>query len=126
VNVKPGMHGSTFGGGALVSAAAIATLGMLLSPEVKENTARLIDLFAEKLAELHKKHDCITEIRQKGLMIGIELNQSSKPVVRACLVKGLFINSTQDTVVRLLPPLTATKEEVEQAFSIIDETLAGL
>jgi len=126
VNVKPGMHGSTFGGGSLVASAAIATLQMLLSPEVKENAAKISGLFAEKLAELQKKHDCITEIRQKGLMIGIELNQNSKPVAQACLDRGLFLNSTQDTVIRLLPPLTATEAEVEQAISIIDEALASL
>ncbi len=122
-NVKPGMHGSTFGGGSLVASAAIATVNMLLSPEVTENAKMLTDLFATKLKELDERHACITEIRQKGLMIGIELDKSSKPVAQACLDKGLFINSTQDTVIRLLPPLTATKEEVEQAITIIDEVL---
>ncbi|HYH36184.1 MAG TPA: aspartate aminotransferase family protein [Candidatus Saccharimonadales bacterium] len=125
-NVRPGMHGSTFGGGALVASAAIATLQMLLSAEVKENTAMLSGLFAEKLAELEKKHGCIQETRQRGLMIGIELDQDSRPVAQACLDEGLFINSTQHTVIRLLPPLTATTEEVEQAVSILDGALAAL
>lgn len=125
-NVKPGMHGSTFGGGSLVAAAAIATLQEVISPEVRENTAKLSGLFAEKLAGLKNKHACIKEIRQKGLMIGIELNQSSKPAVAECLEKGLFINSTQDTVIRLLPPLTATAGEVDQAISVIDGVLQPL
>jgi acetylornithine/N-succinyldiaminopimelate aminotransferase len=123
VNVKPGMHGSTFGGGSLVAAAAIATLEMLLTSEVRDNTTMLSDLFAEKLKELVDKHECITEVRQKGLMIGIELDRDSEPIAKACLEKGLYINSTQSTVIRLLPPLTATAEEVEQAISIINEVL---
>ncbi len=122
-NVKPGTHGSTFGGGSLVSMAAIATLEMLLTPEVRKNTDMLSKLFAEKLAELKAKHKSIKQVRQKGLMIGVELDRGSKPVVEACLQKGLFINSTQKTVVRLLPPLTATEEEVGLAMSIIDEAL---
>lgn len=120
-NVRPGMHGSTFGGGSLVSAAAIATLQMLLSSEVRDNVARLSDLFAEKLAGLQAG---VKEIRQKGLMIGIELDKPAKPVVEACLEKGLFINATQKTVLRLLPPLTARAEEVEHAVSIIEEVLS--
>lgn len=126
VNVKPGMHGSTFGGGSLVASAAIATLEMLLSAEVRENTRMLTGLFETKLKELDNKHECITEVRQKGLMIGIELSQDSRPVVRTLLEKGLFVNSTQGTVVRLLPPLTATAEEVDKAISIIDEVLQPL
>lgn len=122
--VKPGMHGSTFGGGSLVAKAAIATLQMALTPEVRENTAMLTDLFAEKLKELIAKHPCIKEVRQRGLMIGIELDRSSGPVVEACLQEGLFINSTQGSVIRLLPPLTATAEEAETALSIIDKALS--
>lgn len=125
-NVKPGMHGSTFGGGSLVASAAIATVNMLLSPEIRENTAVLSGLFEDKLKQLAAKHACIKEVRQKGLMIGIELDRSSKPIAVACLEKGLYINSTQDNVIRLLPPLTATAKEVETAVSIIDEVLSSL
>jgi acetylornithine/N-succinyldiaminopimelate aminotransferase len=123
--VKPGMHGSTFGGGSLVAEAAIATLRTVLSPAVQQNAAEITDLFAAKLQELADKRDCITEIRQRGLMIGIELDRSSKPVAEACLKRGLFVNSTQNSVVRLLPPLTLTKAEAEKGLAIIDEVLAA-
>jgi acetylornithine/N-succinyldiaminopimelate aminotransferase len=124
-NVKPGMHGSTFGGGSLVSAAAIATLHTVLTPDIQKNVAMLSDLFAKKLAGLQAEHKCITQVRQQGLMIGIQLDRDSKPVTDACLEKGLFINSTQGTVVRMLPPLNATVAEVEKALSILDEVLAA-
>jgi acetylornithine/N-succinyldiaminopimelate aminotransferase len=123
IYVKPGMHGSTFGGSPLVAAAAIATLQTILKPETGQNVKLLSDLLADKLAGLAAKYDCITEVRQKGLMIGIELNRDSKPITDACLQKGLFINSTQGNVVRMLPPLTANPEEVETAISILDEVL---
>ncbi|HXE09834.1 MAG TPA: aspartate aminotransferase family protein [Verrucomicrobiae bacterium] len=122
--VKPGSHGSTFGGNSLVASAAIATLEALLTPEIRQNAKTVADLLADKLAELKQRHACITEIRQLGLMIGIQLDKPSRPVVEACLEKGLFVNNTQETVVRLLPPLTATPEEVEFAMSVLDEVLA--
>jgi acetylornithine/N-succinyldiaminopimelate aminotransferase len=122
-NVKPGMHGSTFGGGSLVAAAAVATLREILTPRIKQNVTELTDLLAEKLAKLAADHPCITEVRQQGLMIGLELDRDSKPITDACLERGLYINSTQGTVVRILPPLTAAKEEAETAISILDEVL---
>jgi acetylornithine/succinyldiaminopimelate/putrescine aminotransferase len=56
-------------------------------------------------------------------MIGLELDRPSKPITDACLDKGLYVNSTQHTVIRILPPLTATEAEVEQAINILDEAL---
>ena len=121
--VKPGMHGSTFGGGSLVATAAIATLKELLKPELRENVETLSAALAAELAGLARKYPCITEVRQQGLMIGLELNRDSKPITDACLDKGLYINSTQGTVIRMLPPLTATLKQVETAISTLDEVL---
>ncbi|HZL08062.1 MAG TPA: aspartate aminotransferase family protein [Candidatus Dormibacteraeota bacterium] len=121
--VKPGMHGSTFGGGPLVAAAAMATLQEILRPETGKNVTMLANLLADRLAKLAAAHDCITEIRQQGLMIGLELDRDSNHIVEACLEQGLFINSTQGTVIRLLPPLNATPEQVEEAISILDGVL---
>ncbi len=121
--VKPGMHGSTFGGGPLVAAAGVATLQAILEPTLQENVIMLTKLLSTRLAELAASHTCITEIRQQGLMIGLQLDCDSKPIAAACLEKGLYINSTQGTVIRLLPPLTATATEVDQAIFILDEVL---
>lgn len=121
--IKPGMHGSTFGGGSLVAAAAIATLKETLKPEIQKNVAMIAELLATNLAELANKHACITGVRQQGLMIGIQLDCDSKPVTDACLQKGVFVNSTQGTVIRILPPLTATPQEIETVISVLDEAL---
>ncbi len=122
--VRPGMHGSTFGGGSLVSSAAIATMKTVLDPEVQGHAAMAADILATRLAAMEDKHGCIKQIRQKGLMIGVELDRDSKPVAEACLAKGLFVNSTQGKVIRMLPPLTVSPEEIAHAMAILDETLS--
>jgi acetylornithine/N-succinyldiaminopimelate aminotransferase len=123
VLVKPGMHGSTFGGGALVAAAALATLQTVLAPEIRTNVTAITQQLAERLAKLAADHPCITEVRQQGLMIGLQLDQDSKPITDACLEAGLYVNSTQGTVIRILPPLTTTEAEVVTAISILDKAL---
>jgi predicted acetylornithine/succinylornithine family transaminase len=121
--VRPGMHGSTFGGGPLVAAAGLATLQTILSADIQENVALLAKVLAEKLAELAAAHPSITEVRQQGLMIGIELNRPSKSVTDSCLQKGLYVNSTQGTVIRMLPPLNASVKEVDEAIAILGGAL---
>lgn len=123
VNVKPGMHGSTFGGGSLVATAALATLQEILTPHIRQNVAMLSDLLSDLLDKLATDHQCITQVRQRGLMIGLELDRDSKPITDACLEEGLYINSTQGTVIRILPPLNSTKEETETAISILSRVL---
>jgi acetylornithine/N-succinyldiaminopimelate aminotransferase len=121
--VKPGTHGSTFGGGSVVAAAALATLEILLKPETRQQVTELSNLLADKLAQLAAGHPCIKQVRQQGLMIGLELDRDSKPITDACLDKGLYINTTQGNVIRLLPPLNATTEQVETAIATLDEVL---
>lgn len=121
--VKPGMHGSTFGGGSLVAEAAIATLKTVLDPKVQGRAELTADLLATRLAGLESKHGPIKQVRQRGLMIGVELDREATPIAEACLEKGLYVNSTQGKTIRMLPPLTATAEEVKLAMSIFDEVL---
>jgi acetylornithine/N-succinyldiaminopimelate aminotransferase len=123
--VKPGMHGSTFGGGSLVAAAGVATLQAILTPKVRENVTMLSELLADKLADLAARHACIREVRQQGLMIGLQLDRDSKPITDTCLANGVYINSTQGSVIRILPPLTASQAEAEQAIAILDEALSA-
>ncbi|HSW85215.1 MAG TPA: aspartate aminotransferase family protein [Candidatus Saccharimonadales bacterium] len=124
--VKAGMHGSTFGGGPLVAAAAVATLKQILDPAIRENVNNMSKLLSEKLNGLASRHSCIKEIRQQGLMIGLELDRPSKPITDECLNRGLYVNSTQNTVIRILPPLTTNAVEVNAAISILDDVLKNL
>lgn len=110
---KPGHHGSTFGGNPLVCAAALATLAIIEEEGLMKNAETIGDFiraqFREKLAGLPGVRD----IRGKGMMIGIELDKPCKEIVERALHAGLLINVTADNVIRLLPPLTYTRENAQ-------------
>ncbi len=111
---KPGNHGTTFGGGPLVCAAAIATLEIMAEERLAENAATLGHYMKERLTHelMHTKG--VVEVRGKGLMLGIELDRPCGELVAQAITQGLLINVTSDKVVRLLPPLIINKEEATQ------------
>lgn len=111
---KPGHHGTTFGGGPLVCAAALAVLDTLERENLLEHAEKVGQ---SMLARLHAELDGldgVTEVRGRGLMIGIELNRPCAELVRRALEAGLLINVTRDKVVRLLPPLIISQAEADQ------------
>ncbi len=112
--LKPGHHGTTFGGGPLVCAAALAVLDTLEKDKLLEHSHTVGQAM---LTRLHKELDGlegVTEVRGRGLMIGIELDRPCAELVRRALDAGLLINVTRDKVVRLLPPLTISEDEANQ------------
>lgn len=118
-----GDHGSTFGGNPVSCAAALAVLKQMNS-KFLNNSLGAAKYFYSKLNELKKKYSVIKEVRGIGLMIGVELNKSGKDIAAYCLRKGLIINCTQETVLRILPPLIITKKDVDAAVKIIDEAIS--
>ena len=76
-----------------------------------------------RLRELASRHACISEVRGRGLMIGIELKSEAKPVLQAAQAKGLLVLASGETVVRLLPPLNTPRVDFERALQILDEVL---
>ena len=123
-SLVPGDHGTTYGGNPLACAAVNAVFEQFekldLLSHVKEVTAYL----EEKLDELAAKHDTVKERRGKGLMQGLEL--TGKPVgevITAAREKGLLVISAEHNVLRMLPPLVITKQDVDKAVSIIDNCL---
>jgi predicted acetylornithine/succinylornithine family transaminase len=119
---EPGMHGSTFGGGPLACRVALEVLTIIdeLLPAIRENGAVLF----ESLRWLQQKHGIVDEVRGAGLMAGIELAVNAEGVVRECLDRGLAINCTHETVLRLLPPFIVSSAEIEKAVSILDQVLS--
>jgi acetylornithine/N-succinyldiaminopimelate aminotransferase len=112
--LKPGHHGTTFGGGPLVCAAALAVLDTLERDNLLEHAEKVGQAM---LARLHAELDGldgVTEVRGRGLMIGIELSRPCAELVRRALGAGLLINVTRDKVVRLLPPLIINQAEADQ------------
>jgi predicted acetylornithine/succinylornithine family transaminase len=118
-----GDHGSTFGGNPVSCASALAVLKVMNS-KFLNNSLKISKYLFSKLELLKTKHSIIREIRGMGLMAGIDLSVNGKNIVDYCLSKGLIINCTHETVLRLLPALIITKKDVDVAIKIIDEALA--
>ncbi len=123
-SLVPGKHATTFGGNALVCAAAIAVIEAIEEENLLENANQLGRYTMDKLEPLKQKHSVIDSIRGVGLMIGIQLNSSGVEIVNKCLEKGLRINCTQSTVLRFMAPMIATEDQVDQAIEILDSVLA--
>jgi acetylornithine/N-succinyldiaminopimelate aminotransferase len=108
---KPGNHGSTFGGNPLACAAALATLDIIEEERLMENAVKVGDFIRAELTRQIGGLKGVTEIRGKGLMIGIELEHPCGELVEQALGSGMLINVTMDNVIRLLPPLVFRAEE---------------
>jgi acetylornithine/N-succinyldiaminopimelate aminotransferase len=115
--IKPGMHGTTFGGGPLACRVGLEFMEILegLLPDIQ----RVGDYFRARLTELAGKHAVIREVRGFGLMVGVELAVPGKQLVLDAMAAGLLINCTHDTVLRFLPPYIVTEKEVDQAVKIL-------
>nr|WP_204374716.1 aspartate aminotransferase family protein [Ferrovum sp. JA12] len=126
---KPGNHGTTFGGGPLVCAAALATLEIMTEENLLHNAAHLGQYMKERLTTELSPLLGVVDIRGKGLMLGIELDRPCAELVTHGLAQGLLINVTSDKVVRLLPPLIINQEEatkiVDLVISLIKDYLNG-
>lgn len=116
---KPGNHGTTFGGGPLVSVAAITTLEVIEKEGLLANAAKAGEILKSGLARELSGVAGVKEIRGMGLMLGIELDRPCGDIVRRALDAGLVANVTADKVVRLLPPLIIREDEARQLVSIL-------
>jgi acetylornithine/succinyldiaminopimelate/putrescine aminotransferase len=115
-----GSHASTYGANPLCVAAAIATFETIEQENLLERVEQMSAYIFEKARALQSRFGFIEQVRGRGLMIGIELSLPGAPIATAALERGLRINVTQDTVVRLLPAMTITTEEVDEAFEILN------
>jgi len=123
-SLLPGKHATTFGGNALVCAAAIAVIEAIEEENLLENANQLGPYTMDKLRQLKQKHSIIDSVRGVGLMIGVQLNSPGAEIVNKCLENGLRINCTQGTVLRFMPPMIATKSQIDQAIEILDGVLS--
>jgi len=120
----PGKHASTFGGNCLACAAGVATIEAIEEGNLLQHAAEMGRYAQEKLRSLKGKHSLIDHVRGIGLMIGIQLTGPGAPIVSKCLEKGLRINCTHDTVIRFMPPMIVTKEQIDEAVGILDSVLS--
>jgi predicted acetylornithine/succinylornithine family transaminase len=120
--IGSGMHGSTFGGGALVCRVALEFLSILpdLLPAVREHG----QFFRRRLQALVEKYDFVSEVRGEGLMVGLQLTVPGKPFVVQALDKGFLINATHETVLRFLPPYIVEQKHIIRLTDMLDHLFA--
>ncbi len=124
-SLVPGKHASTFGGNCLACAAGVATIEAIEEDGLLQQAIEIGQYAQDKLRSLKDKHAIIDHVRGIGLMIGIQLTRPGAAIVAACLEKGLRINCTHDTVIRFMPPMTVTREQIDEAIGIFDNVLSG-
>ncbi len=122
--LTPGTHASTFGGSPIVCAAGLAVFDVIKNDKLLSNTKKMSAYLIKKLEGLKKKYRFIKEIRAMGLIIGVELSIKGEDIYKLCLKEGLLINCTQDTILRIMPPMTVTKTEIDRAISILDKVFS--
>ena len=122
----PGTHASTFGAGPVVAAAAKTAISLLSRPEFLAKVQEQGEFLRGKLTALKNQVPVIKEVRGLGLMWGIELSQEGADVVTACRERGLLVNCTQGNVIRLLPPLVVTNQELDTSLAILRESLQAV
>jgi len=121
-----GSHATTFGGTPLATAVAKAVTESILNDGILDNCRTIGDYFRERLQGLKKRHNVIKEIRGFGLLIGVELEIDGAPIVNACMEKGFLINCAQERVLRFVPPLIISKDEVDLFIDAFDDILGKL
>ena len=121
---QPGDHASTFGGTPIATAAGLAACGILLEDDFLQNVQETGEYFRAQLRAIGDRHPgIIKEVRGLGLMIGCELTGSSKEATSELLKRGVLVNSIGDHVLRFVPPLIITKEEIDSFITILEDVL---
>ena len=121
--ITPGMHGTTFGGGPLACAVAIAVIDTIKKENLLQHIQDTGEYFREQLAKLAARHDCIVDVRGIGLMLGVELNSAelAKQVTAQLMERRIIINRTSETVLRFLPPFILERKHIDTAIKALDE-----
>jgi acetylornithine/N-succinyldiaminopimelate aminotransferase len=122
-SLRPGTHASTFGGNPLAMAAGCATVRMIEEEGLLDNCRRMSDRFRTRLEALKAELPLIRELRIRGMMIGIELNVPAGAAVQKAMQRGVLLNVTHDTVVRLLPAININEEQVDTGCEAMAEVL---
>jgi acetylornithine/N-succinyldiaminopimelate aminotransferase len=126
--MTPGLHGTTFGGGPLVCAVAIAVIDTMKQSGLLKHVREVGGYFKQRLEWLRKRHDCVTDVRGEGLMLGLELDSAELATRAAAEMMGqrIIINRTSETVLRFLPPFVLESAHVDTSITALDGILTQL
>ena len=124
----PGMHGTTFGGGPLACAVAIAVIDTMKQTDLLAHVREVGGYFKQQLKWLQQRHDCIVEVRGLGLMLGVEIDspELAKRAAAEMMARHIIINRTSETVLRFLPPFVLERKHVDAAIAALDGILTSL
>jgi len=125
--ITPGMHGTTFGGGPLACAVAIAVIDAIKHGSLLEHVRDTGEYFHGELSKLAAHHDCVVDVRGIGLMLGLELNSAdfAKQVATQLMDRRIIVNRTSETVLRFLPPFILERKHVDIAIKALDEVISA-
>jgi len=123
---EPGDHASTFGGNPLATAAGVAALTAMLEEGMLKNCEKAGNYFLSRLEELKKRFSFVREVRGRGLILGMELEVEGGSIVKEMMQRGVLINCTMGNVLRFLPPLIVTEEEVDRMIEALGEVFKGV
>lgn len=124
---EPGDHGSTFGGNPLACNTGYAVLSTIINDKLCDNSAKMGEYLINKITELSGKHSIISEVRGKGLMVGIQLNEPKAMSIKLkCMENGYLVGTVGDDIIRLLPPLIVSKEDIDSLIDAIDKILSEI
>lgn len=121
--ISPGQHGTTFGGGPLACRVALEFLAIVEDEKLLDNVNRVGAYLQQELKELIGKRAAAQEVRGRGFIQGIQLDVPARPIVDAGLAEGVLFNSTQDTVVRFLPPFMLEEKHVDKGIRVLKKLL---
>ncbi len=120
---EPGDHGSTLGGNPLACAAGVATLRVLRDEGLLAHTAEVGAYFKDRLQDLSARGAGVKEVRGRGLMLAAEVDAEGSAVVAAMRQRGVLVNSTGPTTIRMVPPLILAHEEVDETIAALEGVL---
>jgi acetylornithine/succinyldiaminopimelate/putrescine aminotransferase len=123
--LKPGTHAATFGGNPLAARAALATIETFEAEGLLDRAVQVGERFHTHLAAIQDETPLITDLRIRGTMIGVQLASEGASIVQKCLKRGLLINCTHQTVLRLLPAANISDEQIDEGCAILREVLLG-
>ena len=121
--ISVGQHGTTFGGGPLACRVALEYLAILEEDKLLENVARVGGYLQQELKTITEKYAAAKEIRGRGFIQGLVLDIPARPIVELALAEGVLFNSTQDTVLRFLPPFLLQEKHVDKGIRVLKKLL---
>jgi acetylornithine/succinyldiaminopimelate/putrescine aminotransferase len=122
--ISPGQHGTTFGGGPLACRVALEYLAIVEEEKLLENVRRIGEYLQQQFKELVARYEAAREFRGRGMIQGLQLGVPARPIVEQALAEGVLFNSTQDTVLRFLPPFVLEEKHVDKGIRVLKKLLA--